>query len=184
MRKHTRLAAIAGTLALLAGGGIATGGLWSAEGSTSGSGHHGWPVAASRTPAADLQAARQAAKRGVLTVLEVDNPKHDVVVDVGASDESPGDYFLFQNKVMTLDGSKQVGRDNGRCMLFFQTLSCDATIKIFGKGKIVIYGAVFNENDNTFAITGGTGAYKTAHGQLVIDEMDNGTTVLAFHLIR
>jgi hypothetical protein len=183
MRKHTKLAATAGALALLAGGAIATGGLWSAEGST-GSAHHGWPVAASRTPAADLQAARNAAKRGVVTVLEVDNPKHDVFVDVGPSGESPGDYFTFQNRLMTLDGSRQVGRDNGRCMLFVGTLSCDATAKIFGKGKIVISGGVFSENDNTFAITGGTGAYKTAHGQLVIDDLGNGNTVLAFQVIR
>jgi hypothetical protein len=184
MRKHTKLTATAGALALLAGGAIATGGLWSAEGSTSGSAHHGWPVAASRTPAADLHAARAATKRGVLTVLEVDNPKHDTFVDVGASGESPGDYFLFENKLMTPDGSRQVGRDSGRCTLGIGTFSCDATAKIFGKGKIVVSGALFSENDNRIAITGGTGAYRTAHGQLVIDDLGNGNTVLAFHVIR
>lgn len=184
MRKHTKLTATAGALALMAGGAIAAGG-WSAEGSTSGAAHHGWPVAASRTPAADLQAARTAAKRGVLTVLELDNPKHDVFVDVGPSGESPGDYFVFQNKLLAPDGEgAPVGRDNGHCMLLFRTVSCDATVKIFGKGKIVVSGALFSEKDNTIAITGGTGAYRTAHGQLVIDDLGNGNTLLAFHLIR
>jgi hypothetical protein len=184
MRKHTKLTATAAAAALVAGGAIATGGFWSAEGSTSGAAHRGWPVAASRTPAADLHAAVVAAKRDdarTLTVLEVQG-KNQAFVDVGAGGESPGDYFLFQNKLFTPDQSRQVGRDTGRCILGFRTISCDATVKIFGKGKIVVSGALFGQQDSTIAITGGTGTYRTADGVLTVNDLSNGNAVLTFRL--
>ena len=157
----------AGASALMLVGGIT----WTAlaSGSSSSAARHdtSWPVAAA--PGAADEAARAAAARGseVIRVREIQNRGR--YIDVGKQGESPGDYFLFESRLE--QGGEKVGRDSGRCLLGVRTFTCEATALITGRGKIVVGGALFtDQNDFRIAITGGTGAFKDARGELTVEE--------------
>ena len=94
-----------------------------------------------------------------------------------------GDYFLFESRLMRPSTGDVVGVDSGKCMIGIRTFVCDATARINGKGKIVVAGALFSENDGVIAITGGTGAYREAAGQLFVKDLPNGDTRLTFVLV-
>jgi hypothetical protein len=128
--------------------------------------------------AAEASAARDHTK--VLTFLEIE--ERSAFIDVGDPGESSGDYFLFESRLMSEDGTTLLGRDSGKCTLGIRTFICDATASIFGKGKITVYGALFREADTRIAITGGTGAYKEAGGQLTVTDTSDGNTLLVFQL--
>lgn len=183
---NRRIVALGASAVLLAGSGaVAVSAGWSAQGSASNAtqaSRQDWP-ASSSSPAAAVRAARAAADRDgsrVLTFLEVEDRVADV--DVGAPGESPGDYFLFENRLLSADGSRLLGRDSGRCMINIRTFTCDATARIFGKGKIVVSGTFFAENDARIAITGGTGRFDEAGGQLTVTDRPDGNTLLVFRV--
>jgi hypothetical protein len=179
---NTTKVALASAAVLVAAAAVAGG---SAQGSApSRGGDAGWPVSASRAPAQALSAARaEAARDGNKTFTVVEVEERTASVDVGDAGEGPGDYFLFESRLMSQDGSKQVGRDSGRCMIAVRTFTCDATASIFGKGKIVVSGTLFGEADSRIAITGGTGAFKDAAGQLTVIDTPDGKTLLTFELV-
>jgi len=111
-------------------------------------------------------------------VREIENRGH--YVDVGKQGESAGDYFIFEGRLMR--NGEQVGRDFGRCLLGFRTFTCEATASIEGEGKIVVGGTLFSERrDFRLAITGGTGSFKDARGQLTVEE--GKATFLVFELL-
>jgi hypothetical protein len=166
---------------------LATGSVLPAAGSSSDTGsdpdHLGWPVSSTQSPAAVVNAAHASAKRDdtkVLTVLEVVDLEE--FVDVGEPGEGPGDVFLFENDLMNPAGTRIVGRDSGHCVIGIETFTCDATALIFGKGEIVVSSPTFNDNDIKFAITGGTGKFREAGGQLTVADAGNRNTLLIFQL--
>ncbi len=101
-------------------------------------------------------------------------------IDVGREGESPGDYFVFQSRLMK--NGERVGRDAVRCMLGVRTFTCDGTFLMTGRGKIAVSGTLFaDQRDFRLPITRGTGAFKDARGQLTVEE--GRATVLAFELL-
>ena len=137
-----------------------------------------WPVAAAPGAADEVARAARAKDRQVITVREVQN--RDRYVDVGARGESPGDYFIFESRLMKR--GEQVGRDSGRCLLGIRTFTCEATALLNGRGKIVVGGTLFtDQRDFRLAITGGTGEFKDARGQLTVVERKQ--TYLVFELL-
>jgi hypothetical protein len=181
IRRKT-LALCTATVLLAGTGAIATSGVWTASGSPTAS-HRGWPTSSARPAAAIVHAAKAtAARQGTqaLAVLEIE--ERSAFVDVGDSGESPGDYFLFEGRLMTPDGSTQVGRDSGKCTLGSRTVICDATASIFHKGKIAVYGAFFRESDARIPVVGGTGAYRDAGGTLTVKDLPSGNSLLTFEI--
>ena len=178
MNKRMKIAAIACAVLIPVGLAVALNG--SADASSAK--HHGWP---SSTKASSTQIAKQApaTKSGahVLTVIEHEVRNADV--DTGDPGESPGDYFLFESRLLNPHTGDLVGVDSGKCMIAIRTFVCDATARINGQGKIVVAGAFFSENDGVIAITGGTGAYRDASGQLFVRDLPNGDTRLTFVLV-
>ena len=168
----------AGATAVLLVGGVA----WTAlaSGSSGGVAQHdtSWPVAAA--PGAAREAAQEARGGGgqVIRVREIQNRGR--FIDVGRQGESPGDYFIFESRLM--QKGLNVGRDSGKCLLGVRTFTCEATALIRGKGKIVVGGTLFtDQNDFRLAVTGGTGAFKGARGELMVDE--GKKTFLIFELL-
>jgi hypothetical protein len=144
---------------------------------------HGWPASSARSAHAIAHAAHASVARNggtVFTVLEIEN--RTAMVDVGDAGESPGDYFLFESRLLTPDRSATVGRDSGKCMLGVTTFVCDATASIFHKGKLQVAGAFFSDADARIPIVGGTGAYRDAGGTLTIKELPSGNTLLTFEI--
>jgi hypothetical protein len=109
-------------------------------------------------------------------------------LDLGAPGFSVGDRFVFGDDVFR--GGRQVGILGGECTLTrlepsplpegqeptSGTFNCVATIRL-PKGQMTLQGLfTFSEqagNRVKIAITGGTGAYRTARGQATLTESED-----------
>ena len=176
MNKRTKIAAIACAVLMPAGLAVAMNG--SADASSAK--HHGWP---SSTKSSSAQIAKASAKEGTHVFTVIEHEVRTADVDAGDPGESAGDYFLFESRLLHPNTGDLVGVDSGKCMIAIRTFVCDATARINGKGKIVVAGAFFSENDGVLPITGGTGAYREAAGQLFVRDLPNGDTRLTFVLV-
>lgn len=106
-------------------------------------------------------------------LVAVSNQFEDV--DVGTEGESLGDYFVFSDDVYkrgrlvgTLEGQCTVTRIDEEAGAFHQ--QCLATV-VLPKGQLTVQGAIVFEAESdqdraTLAITGGTGRYAGAAGQV------------------
>jgi hypothetical protein len=110
-------------------------------------------------------------------------------LDLGEPGDSLGDQLVFSEDLFR-DG-KKVGHDGAVCTLVrlvprvSATFQCVATASL-PEGQITVQGLpTFTDGPASFslAITGGTGAYKTAHGQVKAVEVSDVETRLTFFLI-
>jgi hypothetical protein len=118
-----------------------------------------------------------------------DDERFFTTIDVGEEGESVGDYLVLKgDPIYNRSRTKRVGVVRGDCLIVEEVRSeCDATFDLKG-GLITAEGPIdFSEQADVVqihAITGGTGAYKTAQGLLELDfsEPDEGL-VFIFKLI-
>jgi hypothetical protein len=115
-------------------------------------------------------------------------------LDLGDPDFSQGDQFAFTNDLYR--GGKKVGEDGGWCTVVRLTAEGAATFKCVGSnqlrgGQITVQGLVTYGPDEEikrdpyfFAITGGTGKYKDAGGQVKIEEVGGGELHLTFRIVH
>jgi hypothetical protein len=116
------------------------------------------------------------------TVIEHANP---TLFDVGPKGDSIGDARVFSNDLYDADNVNIVGTDQGFC---FRTAvgkrwEC-AWSNIFDSGTIVTQGpgldVAFRGEEITVAITGGTGAYAGASGELKIKMLEGADHQFTF----
>ena len=95
-------------------------------------------------------------------------------VDIGSPGPSTGDLYVWIDDVFTRDGSQKVGEAFGRCNLIDPTagsFGC-TTVGVFTNGStITLEGILYNVPGivSVFAITGGTGDYRGATGEVTVD---------------
>ena len=123
-----------------------------------------------------------------------DDDQFETDVDVGEEGESIGDYTVFESEpIFNRALTRQVGVFQGDCLAVAvvpreaATVECDFTVDL-NKGLITVEGPLtFSEQNfdevQEWAITGGTDAYKTAHGELELDFSDEAGVRLTFRLI-
>jgi Allene oxide cyclase barrel like domain len=91
-------------------------------------------------------------------------------VDTGAPGFSPGDLYVFSERVfMASAPDEQVGTEDGRCVLIDPAalrFDCSITGKL-PEGEIMVAGTLtlVEGSTSTFAVVGGTGAYRQARGE-------------------
>ncbi|HET7398855.1 MAG TPA: hypothetical protein VFJ94_10075 [Intrasporangium sp.] len=104
-------------------------------------------------------------------------------VDVGAKGPSLGDQFVFSGKLMM--GGKQVGHDGGACTFTSMKLHeaiCSAALSLAG-GQVAVQGLVVDgQKDFTVPVTGGSGAFKEASGELRVHQLTQTTSTLTLRL--
>jgi allene oxide cyclase len=93
----------------------------------------------------------------------------DAVTDTGASGDSAGDILTFANEVFDADDKNKIGTDQGMC---FRTVpgkvwECTWTLAL-EKGQLTVEGPFHDTGDSVFAITGGTGEFAEARGEMVL----------------
>lgn len=103
---------------------------------------------------------------------------HQGFVDNGTSGFSEDDEFVFSNDLYQDD--KKVGEDGGTCTVT-RIVSGDATLHCLGTnslpgGQISVQGLVVSGKPFELAVTGGTGRYRKARGQ-VFGENTSDTTM-------
>lgn len=97
----------------------------------------------------------------------VERATTDTVADIGPAGDSVGDVLGFANQVYDSTNTTNVGSDNGSCIRTAagSAWECAWTLTL-GDGQIMVQGPFYDTSDSVLAITGGTGAYKKASGQM------------------
>jgi len=115
--------------------------------------------------AALLVAAGPALAKEIVTVVE--HADTDAVVDIGVKDDSAGDVLTFANPVFDAANKTQVGTDQGYCIrtVVGKAWECVWTLSL-KDGQLTVEGPFLDAGDSVLAITGGTGKYAGARGQM------------------
>jgi allene oxide cyclase len=115
--------------------------------------------------AALLLVAGPALAKEVITVVE--HADTDAVVDIGAKDDSAGDVLTFANPVFDAANKTQVGTDQGHCIrtVVGKAWECFWTLSL-KDGQLTVEGPFLDAGDSVLAVTGGTGKYAGARGQM------------------
>lgn len=95
-------------------------------------------------------------------------------IDLGTPGPGIGDRLVFSNPIFDTAG-QQVGRDGAECVIVRvdpnepperqQVVQCTISV-LLADGQITVQGLA-QGTENFFAITGGTGAYRKARGEVL-----------------
>jgi allene oxide cyclase len=111
--------------------------------------------------------------RSKTTLHVVERATTDTVGDVAPAGDSVGDVLGFANEVFDAANATKVGTDNGMCVRtkVGAAWECIWTLTL-SDGQLTVEGPYFDTSDSTLAITGGTGAYSSAHGEMLLHARD------------
>jgi hypothetical protein len=133
---------------------------------------------AASSPAADIPSA------GSTLYFKV-NFSPFFYLDLGARGPSMGDQIVAHDVLLDSAG-RQVGHDAVSCIVTDPSggseAECTATFAL-PRGQIATQFLNTPPAVKTFAVTGGTGAYKTARGEAVLVENGDGTGTVTFYLV-
>jgi allene oxide cyclase len=105
------------------------------------------------------------------TIKLIEHAETDTVRHIGPAGEedSTGDVLTFANPVFDSANTKQVGTDNGSCIRTAagKAWECIWTVSL-SEGQMTVEGPFYDGKDSTLAITGGTGDYDNASGQMLL----------------
>jgi len=115
----------------------------------------------------------QSASAGSTRLAVVERAATDAITDTGAEGDSPGDLLTFANEIYDEANEKLVGSNTGWCIRVVagKSWECFWTLSL-GDGQIMVHGPFLDAGDSTLAITGGTGAYQGARGQMQLHARD------------
>jgi hypothetical protein len=119
------------------------------------------------------------------TIRVVEHATNDVVSN-GTTGDDVGNILTFANEVFNSADTKRVGTDQGSCvrMVVGESWECSWTT-FLRKGQITVQGPFYDDRDSVLAITGGTGAYRNARGEMELKFHNAAGTKFdfVFHLI-
>ncbi len=103
------------------------------------------------------------------TLTVVERATTDTVADVAPAGDSIGDVLGFANEVFDAANQNKIGTDNGSCVRTAVGVAweCAWTLSL-ADGQINVSGPFLDAGDSTLAITGGTGAYAQARGEMAL----------------
>jgi len=126
-----------------------------------------------------LAAAASASAGEVISVVE--HADTDATTDTGAKGDSAGDVLTFANPVFDKANKAQVGTDQGYCVrtVVGKAWECNWTMSL-KDGQLTVEGPFLDAGDSVLAITGGTGKYAGARGQMKLHARDAKGTAYDF----
>jgi allene oxide cyclase len=129
-------------------------------------------------------ATKRSESRGSKTITVVEHATTDATTDTGAAGDTAGDILTFANDVFDAADKRKVGTDQGYCIRVVPGVSYECTWTTFLEGgQIVVSGPFVDNKPSTLAITGGTGRYAKARGEMDLTGLAKGTKFrFAFHL--
>ena len=103
----------------------------------------------------------------------VERATSDAVTDTGAKDDSVGDILTFANELFDKENKTKIGTDNGYCLrtVAGKAWECAWTTSL-KDGQISVQGSFLDGMDSVLAVTGGTGKYKGARGEMKLHARD------------
>ncbi len=99
----------------------------------------------------------------------VEHADSDTVTDTGDEDDSVGDILTFANPVYDEANKDQVGSDNGWCVRTVVGVAWECFWTLTLKdGQITVEGPYLDAGDSVLSVTGGTGTYTGAKGEMAL----------------
>lgn len=91
----------------------------------------------------------------------------DATLDLGAKGDSVGDLLTFANPVYDASNKTQLGTDQGYCVrvIVGKSWECFWTLLLKG-GQITVERPFYDSGDSLLVITGGSGQYAGAMGDM------------------
>lgn len=103
------------------------------------------------------------------TLHVIEHADTDTLQHIGPANEkdSIGDILGFANPVFNAENTKKVGTDNGMCTrtAVGVAFECVWTLTL-SDGQLTVEGPFYDSKDSVLAITGGTGSYDEARGEM------------------
>jgi allene oxide cyclase len=114
---------------------------------------------------ADASKASYSSQFQTLHVIE--HAVTDTTADTGPKGDSLGDVLAFRNPIFGQANKNRIGTDNGSCIRTKKgaAYECEWTLTL-PKGQLMVQGPFFDTSDSQLTITGGTGAFLGATGQM------------------
>jgi hypothetical protein len=101
---------------------------------------------------------------GIRVIFRIGN------VTVSHVPPNPGDTFLVGGDVLDTENHRTIGTSDTSCVQSFADHAlCQAAVVFTGKGQIMVAGEItglVNSPPSTLAITGGSGRYRGAKGEI------------------
>ncbi len=115
-----------------------------------------------------------AAAKESLTLIE--HVTNETVVDLAGEGDTVGDTLVFNNELYDDKDANLVGNSNGSCIrtTVGEFWECAFT-NTMEQGSLVVEGPFHDSGRGTFAITGGTGDYSGATGQMTLTAAEDST---------
>jgi allene oxide cyclase len=110
------------------------------------------------------------------TVRVVEHAITDTEIPTGGGKDVKGNILTFNNPVFDTSNRRQVGHDEGFCTRIAPKQGiweCMWTTFLHG-GQITVQGPFYDTHNSTLSITGGTGAYKSNRGEMVLKSLNGG----------
>ncbi len=91
----------------------------------------------------------------------------------GTAADNAGDILTFANPVFDAANRTRIGSDQGYCVrvVVGKAYECHFTV-VLGAGQIAVDGPFYDDADSRMAVTGGTGAYAGARGEMGLHARD------------
>jgi allene oxide cyclase len=118
--------------------------------------------------------AAPAAYAAPATLVFVERATTDTVsVHAGKAADTIGDILTFTNDVFDAGNTKKLGYDQGYCVRLAvgKAWECHWSLML-GDGQIAVDGPFLDAGDSMLAVTGGTGAYSGARGEMTLHARD------------
>lgn len=110
------------------------------------------------------------------TVHVVEHAITDIEIPTGGGKDVKGNILTFNNPVFNAANRRRVGHDEGFCTRISPQLGiyeCLWTTFLAG-GQITVQGPFYDTRNSVLSITGGTGAYRDARGQMALRSRNGG----------
>ena len=103
----------------------------------------------------------------------VEHADTDAVLDLGAKGDSVGDLLTFANPVYDATNKTKLGTDQGYCVRVSvgKSWECFWTL-VLKDGEITVEGPFYDSGDSVMVVTGGTGKYAGAKGDMKLHPRD------------
>lgn len=135
---------------------------------------------------ADLPMYEGIVADGILTLVVIESPVSDTIIDLGPSGDTLGDLLVFANAVYNESGETLVGTDQGWCVRSNPgagVWECTWTLTL-ANGQLVVQGPFSDiAETSTLVIMGGAGAYLGAEGEMILSATPEGQFMFTYRII-
>jgi hypothetical protein len=106
----------------------------------------------------------------IQTLRVVERALTDATTDNAPPGDSAGDVLTFANPLFDESNTRQVGTNQGYCVRVVAGQSWECLWTAFlENGQLTVEGPFFDTKGSTLAITGGTGDFQGARGQMQLE---------------